>query len=718
MAGNESDRYYVVHLTLHGLVRGQDLELGRDADTGGQIRYVLDLANALTESSQVDRVDVLTRQIFDKKVSDDYALPEEQLDSEGKGRIVRLPFGPKRYLRKEKLWPYLDSFVDQALRHFRHIGRIPDWIHAHYADAGLAGVRLAALLNVPLVFTGHSLGREKLRRLLETGKTFEAVDKTYSLSRRIEAEERALDMATLVIASTEQEAAEQYSNYSNARGLPIMVIPPGIDLSRFRPYRRGETLPEYRGNIERFLKNPRKPWILALARPDERKNFHGLLEAFGTSKWLREKANLVLIAGNRERVRALDKSARNTWREILCLIDDYDLYGQVAVPKHHRPEDVPDIYRLAAARGGVFVNPAYTEPFGLTLLEASASGLPIVATNDGGPVEIMKRLKNGVLVNPFDPEDIRLGLQMVLKDGKKWRTWSQRGVRWVRQNYSWEGHATQYLKKMKAILRHRKRLRTVPPKSRLPTVNRMIVCDIDNTLIGDTESLRRFIDLFLTHRDHIAFGVATGRQIHSALKVLKEWGVPDPDLLITAVGSEIYYDNQRGEDDAWKRRTSFRWDREKIVEALGSVSGLRLQPKSEQREHKVSYFSDLRTMPSLSQIRSILRKKGVHVNVIFSHNAFLDILPLRASKGLAVRFVADRWGIPIERVLVAGDSGNDAEMLTGENLGIVVGNYSSELEALKGDQHIYFANQSYAAGILEGIEHYDFMDVSNAEEDE
>ena len=51
---------------------------------------------------------------------------------------------------------------------------------------------------------------------------------------------------------------------------------------------------------------------------------------------------------------------------ILLLVDAYDLYGRVAVPKSHRAAEVADIYRLVAAGKGVFINPALTEPFGLT----------------------------------------------------------------------------------------------------------------------------------------------------------------------------------------------------------------------------------------------------------------------------------------------------------------------------------------------------------------
>lgn len=79
-------------------------------------------------------------------------------------------------------------------------------------------------------------------------------------------------------------------------------------------------------------------------------------------------------------------------------VDALDLYGSVALPKHHQQDEVTEIYRFAAVTKGLFVNLALQEPFGLTLIEAAAHGLPSVATKNGGPVDIAATLKNGVLV--------------------------------------------------------------------------------------------------------------------------------------------------------------------------------------------------------------------------------------------------------------------------------------------------------------------------------
>jgi sucrose-phosphate synthase len=76
---------------------------------------------------------------------------------------------------------------------------------------------------------------------------------------------------------------------------------------------------------------------------------------------------------------------------------------------------------------------------------------------------------------------------------------------------------------------------------------------------------------------------------------------------------------------------------------------------------------------------------------------------------MALRYFATKWGIPLERCFVAGDSGNDEEMLSGNTLAVVVGNHDRELEKLRGNPLVYFANGHFARGIIEGIEHYDFF---------
>jgi sucrose-phosphate synthase len=112
----------------------------------------------------------------------------------------------------------------------------------------------------------------------------------------------------------------------------------------------------------------------------------------------------------------------------------------------------------------------------------------------------------------------------------------------------------------------------------------------------------------------------------------------------------------------------------------------------------------------LAAIHDKLLRHKCRYNMIYSHDQFLDILPYRASKGKAIRYLSYKWGIPLKNILVSGDSGNDEEMLRGEPKAVVVGNYSHELDALKGNRRIYFSDASCAGGIIEGIAHYNFLD--------
>lgn len=219
---------YILLISVHGLIRGENLELGRDADTGGQTKYVLELARALVKNPQVARVDLLTRLIKDPKVDADYAQPRELIGD--RAQIVRIECGPEEYIAKEMLWDYLDNFADHALDYLKEQPELPDVIHSHYADAGYVGTRLSHQLGIPLVHTGHSLGRSKRTRLLLSGIKADEIESRYNMARRINAEEETLGSAARVITSTHQEIAEQYAQYDYYQPDQMLVIPPGTDL--------------------------------------------------------------------------------------------------------------------------------------------------------------------------------------------------------------------------------------------------------------------------------------------------------------------------------------------------------------------------------------------------------------------------------------------------------------------------------------------------------
>lgn len=682
--------------------------MGRDADTGGQTKYVLELAREFAEQSNVREVELLTRQIVDPKVADDYAQLEEPIAKNAK--IVRIPFGPKRYLRKESLWPYLEMFIDQTLSHFKRNG-LPDIIHGHYADAGLAGAQLARLLHIPFVFTGHSLGRVKRQRL-SLGKTnAEALEKKYRFTTRIEAEEIALETAAMVVTSTNQEVQQQYELYDHYVPSRMEVIPPGVDLSSFSPREKDWKPPCIAKELHRFLQDPNKPMILTVARPDERKNLEMLVKVYGESKPLQELANLVMVMGTRDDLRELPKSQQAIVSNVLHLIDRYDLYGKIAYPKSHSPSDVPELYRLAESSRGVFINPALTEPFGLTLLEAGATGLPIIATNDGGPRDIIANCRNGLLIDPMNREDIEHALLRALTEKEEWDAWSANGINGTREHYAWGNHAKRYLRDVTDILDNASTpvLRQRPRARRLPEFDRLIITDLDNTLTGDKDALSTLVELIDKH-DHVGFGIATGRRLDSALALVDELGLPRPDLIDTDCGTQLHYGEELTPDSSWRKSIGYSWKPEEIRKVLDEVPGFFLQGEEHQSEFKVSYEVDARTAPTTSKVKKILREAGLRAKVIMSLGMYLDVIPVRGGSDLSMRHVLWKWGFAPEHVLVAGDSGNDAGMLLGRTLGVVVGNHSKELNRLKNRPRIYFAQASHAAGILEGIEYYNFMD--------
>nr|CAN78805.1 hypothetical protein VITISV_017581 [Vitis vinifera] len=515
---NKEKKLYIVLISLHGLVRGENMELGRDSDTGGQVKYVVELSRALARMPGVYRVDLFTRQISSPEVDWSYGEPTEMLtvgaeDADGTdvgessgAYIIRIPFGPRdKYLRKEVLWPHIQEFVDGALAHILNMSK-PVWpyvIHGHYADAGDSAALLSGALNVPMVLTGHSLGRNKLEQLLKQGRqSKEDIDSTYKIMRRIEAEELSLDAAELVITSTKQEIDEQWGLYDgfdvklekvlrararrrvncHGRYMPRMaVIPPGMDFSNVEvqedaPEVDGEltalassdgsspkAVPAIWSELMRFLTNPHKPMILALSRPDPKKNITTLLKAFGECRPLRELANLTLIMGNRDDIEEMSGGNASVLTTVLKMIDKYDLYGQVAYPKHHKQSDVPDIYRLAAKTKGVFINPALVEPFGLTLIEAAAHGLPMVATKNGGPVDIHRALNNGLLVDPHDQEQIASALLKLVSEKNLWIECRRNGWRNIHL-FSWPEHCRTYLTRVAACRMRHPQWKTDTPK--------------------------------------------------------------------------------------------------------------------------------------------------------------------------------------------------------------------------------------------------------------
>ena len=238
----------------------------------------------------------------------------------------------------------------------------------------------------------------------------------------------------------------------------------------------------------------------------------------------------------------------------------------------------------------------------------------------------------------------------------------------------------------------------------------MIVTDLDQSLIGDPESLDRFLKLMREHRREVTFCIATGRRIDSALALMKKQKIPVPDVVISSAGTRIQHGSALNEDDLWANHIDHDWSPRRTRQLLADLPGLKLQDKAAQTPSKISYYYDARNAPGMDDINSLLRQHEVTANVILSFGQFLDILPSRASKGQALRYLSQRLDIVLDNILVAGGSGADEDMMRGNTLGVVVENrHHEELSLLPEVDRIYFAGGRYASGLLEAIEHYDFF---------
>jgi len=261
----------------------------------------------------------------------------------------------------------------------------------------------------------------------------------------------------------------------------MCVVPPGLDFRNLKldkvqevaesvesnpvwPLSQSQEKPEppIWKEVFKFLSNPRKPVILALSRPDAKKNITTLVKAYGQNETLRELANLVLIMGNRDVIESLPKGSRSVLMDVLKLIDSYDLYGYVAYPKRHRQDQVKDIYALVERSRGIFINPALQEPFGLTLIEAAAYGAPIVATKNGGPVDIVSTLKNGLLVDPLSETEIGDALVKILTEKNLWEEFSANGLANIGA-YSWTAHCAKVLNHLEQEKKYIQSIRYITP---------------------------------------------------------------------------------------------------------------------------------------------------------------------------------------------------------------------------------------------------------------
>ncbi len=245
----------------------------------------------------------------------------------------------------------------------------------------------------------------------------------------------------------------------------------------------------------------------------------------------------------------------------------------------------------------------------------------------------------------------------------------------------------------------------------------LLITDLDHTLVGNDGSLDLLNQVLDRYRQTIGTKIvyATGRSRESYQDLITTQRLLVPNVLIAAVGTEIYFDAAETLDSAWVDELSHNWCREEVVTIASRFADLESQPQSEQRPFKVSYYLSPNVAAAVViQLQELFAQQGLDVEVIYSGGRDLDILPRGGDKGTAVQFLRDRWQIDPAQSVVCGDSGNDISLFKyGSERGIIVGNAQSELRLwheLHPVNHHYLAVADYAAGILEGLQYFKFVE--------
>ena len=277
-----------------------------------------------------------------------------------------------------------------------------DIVHAHHAftPTSLLSVSAARKIGMPAVLTNHTI-------FLASDHESLWVPTSYVLYPF----RRYINKANLITAVS--QTAADFIGHFTERG-KVVVIPNGIDSDRFDSRPCAKEYPTHEvggGHI-----------ILYVGRLVYRKGIHVLVKAM--PQILRELPDAqLLIAG---------EGVMGDF--IKLLIKSLDLKDHVKLMGFVPNEMLPDLYGLSQ----VFVLPSlYCESFGITLLEAMASGKPVVASNVGGVPEVVEDEVTGLLFRKGDERDLADGVLRVMSDHDLALKLAEKARRSVEDNFSW-----------------------------------------------------------------------------------------------------------------------------------------------------------------------------------------------------------------------------------------------------------------------------------------
>ncbi|XP_027118094.1 sucrose synthase 2 [Coffea arabica] len=479
--------FNVVILSVHGYF-GQANVLGLP-DTGGQIVYILDQVRALENEmllrikqqglNVTPRILIVTRLIPDAKGTTCNQRLERVSGTEYTS-ILRVPFRTekgilRKWISRFDVWPYLETFTEDAANEISaELQGRPDLIIGNYSDGNLVASLLAHKLGVTQCTIAHALEKTKYP---DSDIYWRKFEEKYHFSCQFTADLLAMNHSDFIITSTYQEIAGtnntvgQYEShtaftlpglYRVVHGIDVFdpkfnIVSPGADMAIYFPYSDTEKrLTSFHGSIENLLFDPEqndehigtlkdasKPIIFSMARLDRVKNITGLVECYAKNAELRELANLVVVAGYNDVKKSSDREEISEIEKMHMLMKEYNLDGQfrwIAAQTNRARNG--ELYRYIADKRGIFVQPAFYEAFGLTVVEAMTCGLPTFATCHGGPKEIIEDGVSGFHIDPYHPDKDSAAMvnffQRCKEDPKYWEKISRGGLERIYERYTWK----------------------------------------------------------------------------------------------------------------------------------------------------------------------------------------------------------------------------------------------------------------------------------------
>lgn len=245
--------------------------------------------------------------------------------------------------------------------------------------------------------------------------------------------------------------------------------------------------------------------------------------------------------------------------------------------------------------------------------------------------------------------------------------------------------------------------------------------DIDNTLIDFRTHKSNFSKIWKQFKPNhgVLLTYNTGRLIDDVLNLIKKGTLPQPDYIIAGVGTHIYDYTNKQVIKEFDEILEEGWDIDAVEEIIHSLGyPIEKQPAKFQHSYKRSYFFHNADQETLHSIEKVFVKANLYVNVVYSSEKYLDILPKWANKGNALQWLLNKLEMSPENALVAGDSGNDSAMYNLDEIrGITVANAREELYKLTKYKQVYHSEREKGDGVIEGLVFYGLMPEEAIEKD-